>query len=637
MKRIISSTLVLLLILIFGLNTVNATEKLPLVISDFEDMLADFQAYYQAVVEKGENEYIQEYRKMENILHERIINLKEINSAEIVELTDQLYDLVHRTILVIPPPERYGLDPFYEKFILASGIPIISSSVVDDAALIEAYKIINAVMAKIIVDYPNIYQAMLDQRSQHSIIGRHQVTTDMPEYSHLGDDINWTRGLGGRESSSGEENLLHLPGDPYYDEDITVHEFAHNIHLAGIERGDRQIWREIEACYALAKEEGLWANTYAMENSHEYFAEVVQSWFNVNRRSRTGQPDGVHNHVNTRDKLKEYDPRVYELLSKLFYPLNLEQPLELEIPDLPRNVVLKPISRIAHWNFNEDDLLLNVLLKADDGLNYGIIYGAPSFVVEEEVHRVVFNGDNQYLAFGVEGLDISNMTILITLKWYGGDNGQRLLTLGEDQANHLYVTPANKEGKLELGIVVAGELVTITAEDSLPVDELVRLIVSVSNGKVSLFKNNEVVGSVELDLPVELNKVKYLGRGVEEGYFVGEIDELVVYRQAIPVDQAWVKRINRPFAQPMVFLGSEQTINVRVDYLDGIPHPGIVEINYGDGWKRMEVTNSTDTWGSFFYSWVIEDASQNTYQIRATDYLETPENTVVFEGSFKIL
>ena len=182
------------------------------------------------------------------------------------------------------------------------------------------------------------------------------------------------------------------------------------------------------------------------------------------------------------------------------------------------------------------------------------------------------------------------MTILITLKWYGGDNGQRLLTLGEDQANHLYVTPANKEGKLELGIVVAGELVTITAEDSLPVDELVRLIVSVSNGKVSLFKNNEVVGSVELDLPVELNKVKYLGRGVEEGYFVGEIDELVVYRQAIPVDQAWVKRINRPFAQPMVFLGSEQTINVRVDYLDGIPHPGIVEINYGDGWKRMEVT-----------------------------------------------
>ena len=85
---------------------------------------------------------------MENILHERIINLKEINSAEIVELTDQLYDSVLSTILVIPPPERYGLDPFYEKFILASGIPIISSSV-DDAALIEAYKIINAMMARL--------------------------------------------------------------------------------------------------------------------------------------------------------------------------------------------------------------------------------------------------------------------------------------------------------------------------------------------------------------------------------------------------------------------------------------------------------------------------------------------------------
>ena len=37
------------------------------------------------------------------------------------------------------------------------------------------------------------------------------------------------------------------------------------------------------------------------------------------------------------------------------------------------------------------------------------------------------NGDNHLAR--VEGLDISNMTILITLKWYGGDNGQRLLTL----------------------------------------------------------------------------------------------------------------------------------------------------------------------------------------------------------------
>ena len=85
---------------------------------------------------------------------------------------------------------------------------------------------------------------------------------------------------------------------------------------------------------------------------------------------------------------------------------------------------------------------------------------------------------------------------------------------------------------------------------------------------------------------------------------MGEIDELVVYRQAIPVDQAWVKRINRPFAQPMVFgFGTNDQCASRL--FRWYPHPGIVEINYGDGWKRMEVTNSTDTWGSFFYSWVI--------------------------------
>ena len=51
-------------------------------------------------------------------------------------------------------------------------------------------------------------------------------------------------------------------------------------------------------------EEGLWKGKYAATNFHEYWAEGVQSWFDTNREN-----DHDHNHVNTREELKDVRPR----------------------------------------------------------------------------------------------------------------------------------------------------------------------------------------------------------------------------------------------------------------------------------------------------------------------------------------
>ena len=48
----------------------------------------------------------------------------------------------------------------------------------------------------------------------------------------------------------------------------------------------------------------------------EYFAEGVQSWFNVNREANP--PDGINNHVNTREELKQYDIELYNLIAVVF-------------------------------------------------------------------------------------------------------------------------------------------------------------------------------------------------------------------------------------------------------------------------------------------------------------------------------
>ena len=53
-----------------------------------------------------------------------------------------------------------------------------------------------------------------------------------------------------------------------------------------------------------------------MSTAQEYFAEGVQSWFNVNAYANPA--NGVHNHVATRDVLRTYDVELYGLIKEVF-------------------------------------------------------------------------------------------------------------------------------------------------------------------------------------------------------------------------------------------------------------------------------------------------------------------------------
>ena len=92
-----------------------------------------------------------------------------------------------------------------------------------------------------------------------------------------------------------------------------VHEFAHAIHQMGLNTVDPDFDARLEVIYTAAKEKGLWKNTYAITNKAEYWAEGTQSWFDTNRVN-----DDQHNHVDTRAKLKGYDPALASLLTEVF-------------------------------------------------------------------------------------------------------------------------------------------------------------------------------------------------------------------------------------------------------------------------------------------------------------------------------
>ena len=220
-----------------------------------------------------------------------------------------------------------GVPSFYAQRITAKGFPIVASAKVDPYALKEAAYIVDLMLVK----RSDVREAMIQSGSRLCILAWNEFTTDQPEFARLAKGRQpdfpalsgrefWdarARGLGGSETdplcSCGEENLLCYPGDPYRTENILIHEFAHNIHLRGMDNVDATFDPRLQATYQAAMKAGLWKGKYAGVNHHASFAEGVQSWFDNNREN-----DHDHNHVNTRAELIGYDPGLAAICREVF-------------------------------------------------------------------------------------------------------------------------------------------------------------------------------------------------------------------------------------------------------------------------------------------------------------------------------
>lgn len=224
--------------------------------------------------------------------------------------------------VVTSPPTKFKLDPFYKKYIDANGIPVISSGKVPDIALIKAAEVVKMLISELPL---KVKDTMIKQQVKLVVMARYEGTTDIPEYAFLAHDttINWdvrARGLGGTPelplTSCAEENVLCYQIDKYHAEDILIHEFAHTIHLVGIVPNNPEFNEMLQEMLDKALANGKWHNTYASTNYEEYWAEGVQCWFNVNAEVEV--PDGKHNHINTREELRVYDPDLYKLIKNYF-------------------------------------------------------------------------------------------------------------------------------------------------------------------------------------------------------------------------------------------------------------------------------------------------------------------------------
>jgi hypothetical protein len=227
-------------------------------------------------------------------------------------------------VAVGPVPAALRLDPFYTQHVDVGGVPLVGSAQVPEAAFRVAYY----VMAQMLAGHPCVREGLIRSQVRIGIMAAGEVTTDMPEHSDLYQAFpatDWdqrARGLGATLvrplTSVGAENLLRSAGDRYAGESILVHEFGHSwfdIALVGQAQVGPAAFNELILAFQAAARAGLWAQTYAQTNANEYWAEGVQSWHDTNLQSVP--PNGIHNHVNTREELVAHDPALAALIGRV--------------------------------------------------------------------------------------------------------------------------------------------------------------------------------------------------------------------------------------------------------------------------------------------------------------------------------
>jgi len=244
--------------------------------------------------------------------------------------------------------QRFNLDTtFYRKYANALGVPIISSALVPDEALLVARDIVTHMLSA----RPDIRADLIAKGGRVGIMAVTEMTTDIPEQRNwkkpafddprltdgeraryhepggigsMTDREYWNRrarGMGGTFTTGAEENVLGYPGTRYYGEHILVHEFSHNIH-GSIRRVDPALQKELEEAYNEATAKKMYVNArgqrhYAVNTIAEYFAEGTQWWF-WNNYPETFVTNEVEHRVWSPEDLKAYDPKLYDILSRVY-------------------------------------------------------------------------------------------------------------------------------------------------------------------------------------------------------------------------------------------------------------------------------------------------------------------------------
>lgn len=209
---------------------------------------------------------------------------------------------------------------YYTRAFEWNGLYVVSGPEVQSLSLMTA-----AETAFNMLRYrPDLVDLLVQDRSRVAVTPQGASIVVLPEFRDLdgqstsdGRPWNQIAGIAGYDNgyiaANEESNVLSLPNDPYRgQQNITLHEWAHVIHMGAINKV-ASLADELTEAFKDAMAAGLWSGTFASSNVLEYFAVATEAFFDFTR-----EPDSSVNHVNTRAELAQYDPQLFTFMTKIY-------------------------------------------------------------------------------------------------------------------------------------------------------------------------------------------------------------------------------------------------------------------------------------------------------------------------------
>ena len=195
--------------------------------------------------------------------------------------SEQLYVAVVSTQFP-PPPASLGLEMYYQKYMIVSGVEVVAPSLASDEQMIRSREIITGLLA----NRSDLLATLAANNTRIYIQDRFK-----------GIAYSWT---------------AYTPvTDPYCD--TFIHEFAHVVHHAIEEQSDGENFNtRLQAQYQAIINAGKWLPSdvsYARTNFREYWAETVKYWL-----WETLPSSLASNYA----ELADYDPEIANLIEETF-------------------------------------------------------------------------------------------------------------------------------------------------------------------------------------------------------------------------------------------------------------------------------------------------------------------------------
>jgi hypothetical protein len=249
---------------------------------------------------------------------------------------DWRYTFLQQHPVVIAPPARFKIDPYYKKFSWAREFPVIGRQA-SDAALLKA----NDTIRKMFAYRHDILKALIADGVKLVVLGRTERLADLPEFAAMKSIKRFDpvlRLLDYNAESKllvvGEENVLADPAAPLSGDHGVIRLFARALvevtasrpvdpnwdkrgtavqqYELRVKRLDETFGAKLHQLHTAALAAGKWKGTAALHSPSDYFAEAVVAFFDAGGQKHA--PADTPHPIVTREQLAAYDPGIFALV-----------------------------------------------------------------------------------------------------------------------------------------------------------------------------------------------------------------------------------------------------------------------------------------------------------------------------------